>query len=63
MIQNSSGGQETIKNDIMRKLEGAEWKNENAVKTEKEVSISNTLREEPTFLMHDGKVLYSTTSW
>lgn len=47
----------------MRKLEGAEWKNENAVKTEKEVSISNTLREEPTFLTHDGKVLYSTTSW
>lgn len=47
----------------MRKLEGAECKNENAVKMEKEVSISNTLREEPTFLMHDGKVLYSTTSW
>lgn len=51
-----------LKNDIVRKLGGAEWKkNENAVKMKKGVSASNILREEPVILCIDGKTLYSAT--
>lgn len=41
MIQKLNGDKVTIKND-MRELSGDEWKkNENAVKKEQEVSVSN----------------------
>ena len=57
MIQNLNGDKVTIKND-MRELSGDEWKkNENAVKKEQEVSVSNI--QEETFFSFCMMVWYS----